>query len=364
MIRVLQILDSINVNGTETFIMNVFRNISHHDIMFDFLVSQRTHSVFEKEIESYGSNIYTFNRRNLGLRKHIKSLNDFFDRHAKEYAAVHLHGNSFTSLMPLVIAKKFGIPIRIAHSHNTSTHGMHNKLLHYLNRFRIKTIATDFLACSQEAKKWGFGGTKCFTKACVIPNGIELDKFNFNKNKREDIRAELNLGDSFVIGNIAAFRDAKNHPFILEIFKEINKKDPDAKLLLIGEGERRDKIFEMAKELKLEHNIKFLGSRNDVADLLQALDVFLFPSKYEGLGIVTIEAQAAGLPVIASTNVPRETAVTSLIHFLPLSASAKEWSTYLLQHGKNPCRGIIQKDMNRFDIRATCELLQKIYIKN
>lgn len=362
--RVLQILDSINVNGTEMFIMNVFRNMDHNEIMFDFLVSQRTFSAFEKEFESHGSKIYTFTRRNRGILKHIASLKEFFRAHGKDYKVAHIHGNSFTSMMPLAEAKNHGIPIRIAHCHNTSTQGIHNRLLHNLNRLRIDSIATDFFACSEAAKEWGFKGTKGFGKALVVPNGIELEKFAFNETKRSEVRKELNLGDSFVVGNVAAFRDAKNHPFMLKTFKEITRRYQNAKLMLVGDGDGMGEMKEMAKRLRMEKDVLFLGSRSDIPDLLQAMDLFLFPSKYEGLGIVAIEAQAAGLPVMTSTHVPTETAATPLIQYLDLASGPEEWASKILEKTEGNDRSLQYDGMKKFDIKTTCDLLRTVYLRS
>lgn len=360
MIRILQILNNINVNGTETFVMNVFRNLDRNKIMFDFLVSGRTNSSFEKEILEMGGNIHTFSPRRQGWRKHIKSLHNFFRDNSSKYQGVHIHGNSFTGMMPLAIASLYNVPIRIAHCHNTSTQGYHNQILHKLNKLRINKIATHFFACSQPARDYGFGGTKAFSNSIVVNNGIELQKFKFNPTIRVTKRKELGIKDEIVIGNVAAFRDAKNHVFMIQIMKEIIKAKPDAKLLLVGEGPLRSQIEKMSENYGLRNNIVFLGSRSDVEELLQAMDIFLFPSKYEGLGISLIEAQAAGLPVIASDVIPKETNVTPLIKYLPLQSSPEKWAEAVLNSLMTE-RDIEYPELKKFDIAETCRQLTRIY---
>lgn len=361
MVRVLQIVDKLSLYGTEVFLMNVFRNLDREKIMFDFLVSERSHSVVEKEAEKLGSRIFTFSHRRLGWRKHIKSLHEFYREHASEYKAIHINGNCFSGMMPLAIGAKYGIPIRIAHCHSTSTRGLHNKILHKLNRLRIHKIATHYLACSEAAKRYGFGETPVFDKALQVTNGIDLEKFKFNHKIREAVRKDLKLGDELVIGNVAGFRDVKNHPFMIQVMDEVVKTHPNAKLLLVGDGQLMPEIQKLVETKGLENNIIFLGSRTDIPQLLQGMDVFLFPSKYEGLGISIIEAQAAGLPVFASDTIPRETNVSPLIHYLSLNMSARDWAQEIIKSNR-PDRNIEYPGLKIYDIIQTCQIFNSIYL--
>lgn len=359
--RVIQILDSLDGYGTEAFILNVFRNIDRKEIMFDFLVSRHTGSQFEKEAESLGAKIYTFSHRRLGWRKHIKSLHSFFKDNAEKYDAAHIHGNSFTGMMPLAIAGKYHIPILIAHCHSSSAERLHNKLLHALNRMRIYKLANNFLCCSEAAKFFGYRGTKAFEKAKIINNGITLETFKYNNEARNKLRNELNLENSLVIGNVAAFREVKNHEFMINIFQEVVTEAPDAKLLLVGDGILRPYIRECVEKKGLSDKVIFTGRRSDIPELLSAMDVFLFPSKYEGLGISLIEAQASGLPVMASSTIPPETKVTPLIQYLPLDFTPLQWAKNILK-APRPDRNLEYPQLKLFDIKVTVNRLSEIYL--
>lgn len=362
MIRVLQITQGLHKNGTETFIMNVFRNLDRAKIMFDFLLYEHTDSGYEEEARNLGANLYYYPPRRKGLWQYYKGLDAFFKAHAHEYAAVHYNGCSFTELMPLRMAKKYGVPIRIAHCHSISTTGIHNKLLHLFNRTKLYKEATHYLACSEAAKRYGFLRSKVLDKALVLPNGIEIEQFTFNPTIRKAKRDQLGIGDEFVIGNVAGFRKAKNHEKMLEIMSSITQSLPNAKMLFIGnEGELGPKIRKMVSAFSLQDHVLFLGSRNDVPELLQAMDVFLFPSLYEGLGISVIEAQAAGLPVFASTAVPLETKVTPLIQYLPLSLPAEKWAEAII-NSIGTEREQYFPSLKAYDIVTTNKMLTGIYL--
>lgn len=359
--KILHITSALRRNGTETFIMNAFRNIDRNEISFDFMVYQHVEDGYEEEARSLGAKIYYYTPRFKSWRGRKKSLEKFFRLHAHEYDAVHLNGNSFTEIYPLKVAKKYGVPVRIAHCHNMSTSGLHNKIFHRANRAVIHNRANRFLACSEGAKTYGFKGTPAYEKALVVPNGIDLDRFRFNPSVRERKRKELGLGKELLIGNVAGFREAKNHRFMIEVMKEVVKFHPDSKLILIGNGPLESQIKDFAKESGLSDKVIFMGNRNDVNELMQAMDVFLFPSFYEGFGIVLVEAQAAGLPVIASDSVPPDSGVTPLISFLSLHKSADEWAKAVVSSFNSDRTGS-HAGLDKFNIKKTCSMLRKIYM--
>lgn len=361
MVRILQVFGRLNVNGTESLIMNVFRHLNREEIMFDFLVSELTDSPIEREARMLGAEIHTFSPRNKGLKKHVKSLHKFFQENSHKYKGIHINGNSFSFMMPLIIAKKYGVPSIIAHCHNYSTSGLHNKILHQLNKLRIHKISNVYLACSEEARVYGYKGTPAYEKAIIISNGIELEKFRFNPEIRERVRKELNLRDEFIIGHVGGLREAKNHPFMLKILSEVLKERPNAMLVFVGDGPLKEDIVKKTHEMGLENNVLFLGVREDVADLLQAFDVFLFPSLYEGFGISLIEAQAAGLQTIASRNIPQNTNVTPLIHYLSLDDGANKWANHILNLPQND-RNTFYEGLTKYDISKTCKALADIYL--
>lgn len=363
--KILQITSSLERNGTETFIMNVLRNIDRDQFQFDFLLNRSSGNGFEKEAISLGAKIFTFPPRTKGWNKYISFLRKFFNEHKDEYAAVHFNGNSFTELMPVKIAKEAGIPVRIVHSHNSNTQGLHNKLLHKYNRKKIHKIATTFLACSSDAKKWGYSKSKVYERAVIIPNGIDLENFRFNQEARRQIRKELSIPeDILVVGHTGGFRAVKNQKFLLEIFEEIKKTEPKSILILCGKGETIEEIKGLVKEKGLEESVKFLGVRTDINKILSAIDLYIFPSFYEGLPFALIEAQASGVPVLASNVISPEIELSSKIKLKSLNESALSWAKDALSMIQNPRVNEISDKLYQYDIRRTCEILSSLYNNN
>lgn len=359
--RILHITSSLARNGTETFIMNVLRNIDRDRIMFDFLVYNRTDTGYESEALQLGSKIFSYTPRRKGVGKEIRSLNEFFRENAGKYDAVHFSGNSFTDIMPVKIAKKYGIPIRVFHVHSFSTRGIHNKLLHYLNRQLLPSIGTHYLACSEKARQWGYGHSGAYDRSLVVPNGIELERFKYDPEVRMQLRKELGIDDRIVIGHVGNFLPVKNHPFMLKIMRELRKTMPSALLMLVGDSPGREEIENAVRQTGMEKDVLFLGIRQDVNRFLSTMDIFLFPSNFEGLGIAAIEAQAAGLPVIASENVPRETGVTPLIEYMDLDSGPEAWASRIMELSRNLPSREYRESLNAYDIATTCRILETIY---
>lgn len=361
--RILHIMSSMDRAGTETFVMNVFKNIDRSKVKFDFLVSKSSGDGYEEEATQLGASIFMFVPRRDGIRSHIKSLNDFFSKHASDYDAIHFHSNSFTSMLPVAIAKKHGIKARFVHCHSISTLGTHNKLLHRLNRMRISSLATHYLSCSSEASKWGYSGTEAYSKSIIIPNGIDLERYKFNSEHRGRIRRELGIEERFVIGNVSGFRTGKNHKLMLDILSDVKKEIPSSLLMFVGGGGNIEEIKKLAKEKKIEDSVLFLGFRNDVPQLMQAMDMFLFPSSFEGFGLVAIEAQTAGLPVLASDRISRETNLTELITYFPLEKPASEWARLITKAYPISSDRKFDDHLLAYDISSTCNLLLDLYEK-
>lgn len=362
MIKVLQIVNGLHRTGVQSFIINALRQIKHSEISFDFLVFEKAEKGYEEEAESLGARIYYYTPRKRGIIKHIRSLDEFFRDHGHEYAAVHYHGNSFTELSPLKIARKYGVPIRVAHSHNSTTPGLHNKLLHWVNKKQIHRIATHYLACSENAREWGYGKTKVHGESIVAPNGIEISSYKFNKGDREEIRAQLKITpESFVLCHTGGFREVKNHSFLLEIFEEIRKKRPDSVLILCGTKGNEEEIRSLIADKKLDPHIRMVGLRKDVHKILSASDAEVFPSLYEGLPFALVEAQANGLPVYASDVITPEIKLSRKTHLIPLSKSAREWADIILQNNYEREEGPDMNSISKFDIGTTANLLRKIY---
>lgn len=325
-IRVLHILQRMEAGGTQTLLMNIYRNIDRTKVQFDFLVHYQQEQFYDKEILELGGRIYKLTvREDYNFIKYNSQLKKFFKEH-KEYKVIH--GHMYTlGIFYLHAAKKNGIPTRIAHSHNNASE---KNLKWYLKKIMaqlFKLDATELFACSEEAGRYLFGNSK-FT---VLKNAIDTNKFIMPMSSRETVRNELKVDNRFVIGHVGRFQQQKNHKFIVDIFKEIKTKRDDAVLLLIGTGDLEEDIKEKFIKLGLMDSVKFLGNRSDMPRLYQAMDVFLFPSLFEGLGIVSIEAQAAGIPTVCSDTLPREANISPLFYSVSLDKQSKEWAKIVIE---------------------------------
>ncbi len=361
MIRVLHCLGEMSQGGVENFLMNLYRNIDKNLIQFDFLVNRN--GIFDNEIKTLGGKIYYIPAlQKVGQIKYTKNLDDFFREH-KEYKIIHSHLNHISGLIT-ERAKKANVPIRIAHIHS-NRHG-NNYLIKlykiYLGK-KIKSNANYKFACSKQAGEFLFGKNSNFD---IINNAIDTNIYIYNKEVREKIRKNLNIhNDCFVIGNVARFHPVKNHLFLIEIFKEFIKLEKNAKLLLIGKGKLKSKIIKKIKKYNIDNKVIILEDRKDIYELMQAMDFFVFPSKAEGLGIVLIEAQAAGLKCIASKEViPEEAKVTDLLEFYGLDENAKNWAKKIYKNRIYERIDTSKEISNKnYDIRKLAKYMQQFYIE-
>lgn len=356
-IRILHIVPNMNSGGLENLIMNIYRNIDRSKVQFDFLVHYQQRGFFDDEIEKLGGKIYRFSfREDHRLFKYRKELNQFFSTH-QEYKVVHAHMASL-GFIYLKIAKQHGVPVRIAHSHGTSYLKTLKGYLKFLTFKLIKYQANVYFACSTEAGRYLFGQKRKFT---IIPNAIDMQRFDYNEKVRKEVRSELMLDNNqFVIGNIGRFNLQKNHTFLLAIFSEIVKKKSDSILLLVGKGELEDEIKEKVKLLGLEEKVKFLGLRKDVERLYQAMDVFLMPSLFEGLPLTGIEAQASKLTCYFSDTITKEVVISDHVQFLSLMVKAGEWAESIISHS-NDKRENVKITNNEFDSKRLARKMQTLY---
>lgn len=361
-IKILHVVPNMQAGGLETLIMNIYKNIDRSKIQFDFLTHYKDNFFYDEEIKSLGGKIYKFSLRDdNNIFKYLHDLDLFFSNHS-EYKIVHGHMESLGRFY-FKSAYRHGIPVRIAHAHNTSTD---KNLKGWMKRILLKgfkSYATDFFACSSKAGEFMFKD-KDFK---IIKNGINTDDFIFDEKIRVEVRKELNIENKTVIGHVGRFTPQKNHFFILQIFKEISKLDENAVLLLCGGGELEQEIREWVVSLELENKVLFLGIRNDMPRVYQAMDCFLFPSLYEGLGIVAIEAQCSGLPVIGSDVIPKEVVTSSCFHYMSLDAPAKDWALKVLKEVQMS-RSARQSEVAHirdagYDIHDVAFQLQNYYIE-
>ena len=281
-IIVAHIMGKWNGGGVESVVMNYYKNIDRNRIQFHFLCDEDSTDIPYEEIEKLGGKVIVIPPYQK-LFKYQKELYRIFKEN--NYKIIHSHINAL-SVFPLKIAKKAGVPIRIAHSHSTSNKKEWKKnILKMILRPFSKLYANNYFACTEYAGKWLFGKKVVERKELnVINNAIDLKKFEFNENTREDLRKELGIKeDVLVIGHVGRFMKQKNHEFLIDVFEKAIKQDDNIYLILVGQGPLEDKIKEMAKEKGIENKILFLGQRNDVNKLYQAMDIFVLPSLYEGL---------------------------------------------------------------------------------
>ena len=331
-VRVLQVGMSQYYGGTESFIMNQYRKIDRNKVQFDFLNVYNGPLACEEEIKELGGRIYPLDMsRRRGLSQYKKNLDNFFRENGSKFDVIHCNFQSLINIDLLKYAKKYKIAGRIAHAHNAGygkEPSILQKLLIALNKINLSKYATNYFACSSLAGKWMFG----HKNSTVIHNAIDAKEFLFNQDTRNTIRTQYGINDEKLILFVGRLDPQKNPLFLIDIFKEIIKKQQYWKLFLIGDGVLRTDIEERIEKYELQDKVCLLGSRPDVKYFLQAADCFLLPSKFEGLGIVLIEAQAAGLKCFTSKDVvPSDVDVTGLVKFVSLNQEPSHWADVIIR---------------------------------
>ncbi len=355
MLRILHCVNNMHRAGLETMIMNYYRSIDRSRIQFDFLTHRPFRSDYDDEIEAMGGKVYYAPRLNpQNYPAYFSFMKKFYQEHP-EYKIVHSHIDAM-SYLPLLAAKKSGVPIRIAHSHSTQIDKDYKYPLKQWYRSRMGKVATDFVACGKEAGKFLFQKDDVL----VIPNAVQADGFLFDNATRDAMRKELGLEDKFVVGHVGRFTYAKNHGFLIEIFSEVLKLQPNAVLLLVGTGELEEKIKAKVEEKGLTKAVRFLGVRSDVTAVNQAIDVFVMPSFFEGVPVVGVEAQFADLPCFFSTAVTREVAFSDKCRFMDLNCSAKQWAEAIVRESSKKREAKLYQD-SRYRVTNAVQLLEQHY---
>lgn len=328
-----------NWGGIESILFNYATFSDCSKICFDFITTFEPIPRSE-ELKKTGSSIYYITSRRHNYWKYRKELKSFFKKHAKEYDAVWLNDCMFANIDILKFAKKYGIKKRIIHAHNSNNlgGGISRIIRHKINSIFLPLYATDYWACSQLAGEWSFSKKILNSnKYKVINNAIDCEKYVYDYKKREEIRQKLNISsEKFVIGHIGRFDYQKNHRFLLKILKQLYYENKDVILLSIGIGNDWELIKKEAKEMGLSKCILFLGQRNDIVNLYQAMDVFLLPSRFEGLPVVLVEAMASGLPCLVSDKITKEAEIIpELISFISIENGVIDWIQKINKINKN-----------------------------
>lgn len=356
-IRILQVVTYMGRGGLETMLMNYYRNIDRSKVQFDFLTHRSERADYDDEIEALDGKIYHMPRLNPFSRSYLSSLDRFFKEH-REYQVVHCHQDCLSGVV-LKVAKANGVKFTIAHAHSASQDKNLKYLIKVIAKKNIKKYSDQLFACGDEAGKWMFE-TDDFK---VINNAIDTDLYTYNQEKSLEVRRKLGIEGKFVVGHVGRFNYPKNHKFIVDVFDEVQKIESDSVLMLVGDGDLRGEIEDKVKALGLEEKVKFMGVRSDVNELMQAMDVFLFPSLYEGLPVTMVEAQASGLKCIISDKVPAECALTDNVQAVKLEDSPKIWANQVLEY-KNYDRRNTKQEIEKanFDIKANARWLQEFYL--
>ena len=327
MIRVLQVVNIMDRAGLENMLMNYYRNIDRTQIQFDFLTHRPQRGAYDDEIEAYGGRIYRAPRLlPQNYLKYFKWMKQFFSAHP-EYNIVHSHIDAM-SFFPLWAAKMNDVPIRIAHSHSSKLDKDLKLPIKFVALKNIPRVANLNCACGKKAGEFMFPKQQFQ----VIHNAIDTERYERNELVRNKKRSELGIDNEFVVGHVGRYCYIKNQMFLIDIFVEVLKKNPRSLLMLVGSGEDEEKIKTKAKSLGVLKKILFLKDRDDVNELYQVMDCFVLPSLFEGLPLVGVEAQVAGLRCVVSDRVSNEVKLTDNLELLPLDAGASIWADRICTH--------------------------------
>lgn len=349
--------------GVGRMMFDFCKNADKKLIRFDFLFYQEISEEEQKQIDLQGSSFFQIPRYSRHPILFYKSIKKFFETH--QYDIVHIHASTAMLIMyALPIWKSKNTKI-IYHSHSSLVDGLVNKLLHKVFRRIVVKYADCRIAVSKAAAQFMYGKRKV-SDTIILKNGIDTQHFKFDVNVREEVRRELGIQDKYVIGHIGRFSYAKNHPFVVSIFEQLHKVDFNTKLLLVGSGECEDEIREIVREKGLVEDVIFYGTSKNVERLLCAMDCFILPSIYEGLPLVALEAQANGLPVLASVDIPKETNASSFYTALSINDSLEIWVKEVAaakSRKVNRQKGYQEVALKGYDITEATQKLVKIYLE-
>jgi len=364
--RILQVIGIMNRGGAETMLMNLYRHVDRSKVQFDFVVHTDQQAAFDNEIEALGGRLFHCPRFvGSNTIAYKKWWNQFFSTHAAEYSVVHGHIGS-TAAIYLKIAKKYGL-FTIAHSHSSGTDHSLKSHLYKALAYPTRYIADYFIACSQAAGLDRYGAKVARSdNYCILNNAIDTNFYQYNEAIRLQVREETGLGKGLVLGHVGRFDSAKNQSFAVRLFAELKKQLPEARLLLVGDGVLRHDVEALADSLGCGESVIFTGVRSDVYRLLQAMDVFVFPSVFEGLPVTLVEAQCAGLPCVISDSIPTDCIITDgLVTRQSLSQPPAEWVPPILKAGQTERTDrTAEIAAHGFDIQTTAKWLEEFYLEH
>ena len=359
-----------NPGGMERVVYNFFKNMNRDMFHFDFICTGSHKIAFSEEFDKLSKNpikYYSLPIRKKNPIKYDREIKKIFQKYSSEYDAVWVNALSLVNMKYIKYAKKYGIRKRIIHSHNTgiSKLGIRD-FIHNINKLMIKRYATDFWSCSNLATQWMYP-QEIQNKVIWIKNAIDINEFLFDENLRGKYRAILNIqDDEILIGNVARIDPQKNQDFLLDVFSRVYEYNNKSKLILVGGGDYSH-LEEKAEKLKIRNNIIFLGVRNDVSELYNIFDIFIFPSRFEGLGVALLEAQANGLPVLASDVIPKEVITNPNYYSLSLEKdNIDKWKNKILEIANTKRIDIetIENNFKKvgFEIKEESKKVEKLFL--
>ena len=365
--RVLHIKGTLSSDGA-TVVEYSFAKQLVDSIVFDWLLDTKPDVIWKQKFTELGSKVYHVKYKH----SQVKLINIFHKYYAyksffKEHSinTIHIDTDGFHRVVELFAAKIVGVSKRIIHSHNTKAevNGLlsKRKSLIKLGQMLYLILATDYVACSDKAGDWLFGKNN---KTLLLKNGIDAQRFRFNPQDRFEARNELGINNCIVYGHVGRFEKQKNHKFLIRVFKELYKRNKSSRLLLIGDGSLKNELINLVKSEQLESAVLFLGNVDNVEYYYNAMDLFLFPSLFEGFGIVAIEAQCNGLPVIMSRAVPEQTkinqnCVSLSLNNIMLWVDKAEQMSSIINRDRNEMFKLIESA--HYDIQSTSKMLLDVY---
>ncbi len=356
--RILHFQGRMGKGGAEIFMMNVYRYIDRSNYQFDFLIYDDYQDVrdYEEEISRLGGRIFVVTNPKKNIIKYLREVNSLLKK--EKFDIVH-NQVYFGGGLNLKLARRNGVKKRIAHSHATKDGKGENfgmRILRVYFKHLLLKNATDLVACSSEAGVSLFGENTPFK---VVHNGIDLELFRVEKKKKHENRERIGLAKSdFVVGNIGRMEKQKNQDFLIDIFESVLVIQPDAKLVLVGNGSLRDSILRKVKDKKLESKVLYLGEREDMPQLLSTMDVFVLSSLYEGLPTVAVEAQAALLKLVLTDTISKETSLTPNVSYMGLDEPLESWASAIVS---SPLENSYTPELGNYDYRVTAPKMCDIY---
>lgn len=360
--RVLEIIGKLYIGGAEKVARDIGYYADPSRFAVDYLVFGDEKGVYEDDLTAKGCRIFHAAPPSDGYKDYVRTLEGLIKQNG--YDVVHCH-TMFSSGWAMWVAKRLGVPVRISHSHSIripGRRGFAQSLYERAMRLVILRCSTQLVGCGVDAGRWLFGKGAFERRGITILNGIETEKFTYSEACRSEVRHALGIGDKFVIGHAGHMVKVKNQSFLIELMPEVLKRRPDAVLLLLGDGQDRSMLEQKAKALGLSDKVIMTGNVRDVYRYLSAMDVFAFPSLYEGMPLAMVEVQSNGLPCIISDRVPKDVFLTELLKPLPLEAGAEAWAEAICRAGRSEPEkygGAMRK--SGFDFMNMIEKVYSIY---